>query len=149
MATILDINEIKRCLPHRYPFLLIDRVTELEPGKHIVGYKNVTANEDFFQGHFPIHPVMPGVLIIEAMAQAAGVLGFRSATGKDVTRIIYLLCGIDNVRFKRQVVPGDRLELRAQIVTEKRRIWKFTCQGLVDGELVAEAEILVAERDVN
>lgn len=145
----LDITEIKRCLPHRYPFLLIDRVTELEPGSHIVGYKNVTANEEFFQGHFPLKPVMPGVLIIEAMAQAAGVLGFRSATRDNTDRLIYLLAGVDNVRFKRQVIPGDRLELHARIVTEKRRIWKFTCEGRVDGELAAAAELLVAERYVD
>lgn len=144
----MDVVEIKRCLPHRYPFLLIDRVTELVPGSHVVGYKNVTANEDFFQGHFPAKPVMPGALVIEAMAQAAGVLGFKTAERETVDGLIYLLCGIDGVRFKRPVVPGDRLELRARIITEKRRIWKFACEALVDGELAASAEILVAERDV-
>jgi 3-hydroxyacyl-[acyl-carrier-protein] dehydratase len=145
---MMDVVEIKRCLPHRYPFLLIDRVTELVPGSHVVGFKNVTANEDFFQGHFPAKPVMPGVLVVEAMAQAAGVLGFKTAERDTVDGLIYLLCGIDGVRFKRPVVPGDRLELRARVITEKRRIWKFSCEALVDGELAASAEILVAERDV-
>jgi 3-hydroxyacyl-[acyl-carrier-protein] dehydratase len=145
---MMDVVEIRRCLPHRYPFLLIDRVTELVPGSHVVGFKNVTANEDFFQGHFPAKPVMPGVLVVEAMAQAAGVLGFKTAERDTVDGLIYLLCGIDGVRFKRPVVPGDRLELRARVITEKRRIWKFSCEALVDGELAASAEILVAERDV-
>jgi len=143
---LMDINEIREYLPHRYPFLLVDRVVELEPGKSIVAYKNVSVNEPFFDGHFPDKPIMPGVLIIEAMAQAAGILGFRTLDKKPSDGSIYLFVGADKLRFKRPVVPGDRLQLEASIVAEKRGIWKFDCRASVDGGLVCEASILCADR---
>lgn len=144
----MDVNEIREYLPHRYPFLLIDRVIEMELDNYIVGYKNVTINEPFFDGHFPNNPVMPGVLIIEAMAQAAGVLGFKTMNKKPADGSIYMFVGADEVRFKRQVIPGDQLILRATKVTAKRGIWKFKVNASVDGQLAAEAEILVAEREI-
>jgi 3-hydroxyacyl-[acyl-carrier-protein] dehydratase len=143
---LMDINEIREYLPHRYPFLLIDRVTELLPGQSIVAYKNVTVNEGFFEGHFPGLPVMPGVLIVEAMAQAAGILGFRTMNKKPSDGSIYYFVGADNLRFKRPVVPGDRLQLEAAVMNAKRGIWKFDCRATVDGELVCEASILCADR---
>ena len=143
---LMDVTEIREYLPHRYPFLLVDRVVALEPGHSIVAYKNVTVNEPFFAGHFPDKPVMPGVLIVEALAQAAGILGFRTLGKKPADGSIYYLVGADNVRFKRPVVPGDRLQLEASVVTEKRGIWKFDCRASVDGELACEAGILCADR---
>lgn len=145
---IMDIAQIKKYLPHRYPFLLVDRVVELIENDRIVAYKNISANEDVFNGHFPQAPIFPGVLIIEAMAQAAGILGFKSANKTPEDGSIYLFAGIDNVRFKRQVVPGDQLQLEAQIVSVKRGIWKFECKATVDGGLVASATILCADREV-
>lgn len=149
---IMDSNQIKEYLPHRYPFLFIDRVTELVPDEYIVCYKNVSYNEPFFQGHFPIKPIMPGVLIVEAMAQAAGILGLRSRElregGEKNPRVTYLLAGVDNARFKRQVGPGDRLEFRATLGGAKRGIYKFLCEASVDGQLAASVELLVAEREV-
>lgn len=142
----MDINEIQEYLPHRYPFLLVDRVEELVEGESIVAYKNVTVNEPFFQGHFPGMPIMPGVLIIEAMAQAAGVLGFKSVGKKPSDGSIYYFVGADNVRFKRKVVPGDKLCLKASIVSQKRGIWKFECEGSVGDEFVCSATILCADR---
>jgi len=135
-------------LPHRYPFLLVDRVTELNLGESIIAYKNVTINEPFFNGHFPDHPVMPGVLIIEAMAQAAGILGFKTMDKTPQDGSIYYFVGSDKLRFKRPVVPGDRLQLEASIRSEKRGIWKFECSASVDGELAASATILCADRKV-
>ena len=145
---MIDVNEIRKLLPHRYPFLLVDRVTEIELGDYIRTYKNVTVNEPFFNGHFPDHPIMPGVLIIEAMAQSAGVLGFKTMDKTADGGSIYLFVGADKTRFKRQVVPGDRLDMYAKVKTNKRGIWKFDCEAHVDGELVASAQILVAEREV-
>ena len=143
--SIIDINEIKKYIPHRYPFLLVDRILELEEGKRVVGLKNVTVNEPFFPGHFPHSPVMPGVLIIEAMAQAAGVLAFKSvprpADGRQ--QIVYL-AGIDDARFKRMVVPGDQLILEAEVDRIVRNIGKFRCRALVDGQLAAEALLMAA-----
>ena len=143
---MMDVKEIREYLPHRYPFLLVDRVCELELKKRIVAYKNVTVNEPFFNGHFPDHPVMPGVLIIEAMAQAAGILGFKTMDKKPADGSIYLFVGADNLRFKRQVIPGDRLTLEANYLSDKRGIWKFECRSTVDGELVSSATILCADR---
>jgi 3-hydroxyacyl-[acyl-carrier-protein] dehydratase len=143
---LMDVNEIREYLPHRYPFLLVDRVVELVPGQSIVAYKNVSVNEPFFNGHFPDAPVMPGVLILEAMAQAAGILGFRTMDKKPADGSIYYFVGADNLRFKRPVVPGDRLQLEAAVVSEKRGIWKFDCRATVDGQLVSEASILCADR---
>jgi 3-hydroxyacyl-[acyl-carrier-protein] dehydratase len=143
---LMDVNEIREYLPHRYPFLLVDRVVELNKGESIVAYKNVTVNEPFFNGHFPGLPVMPGVLIIEAMAQAAGILGFKTMDKKPSDGSIYYFVGADNLRFKRPVVPGDRVQLEARVVSEKRGIWKFECKASVDGELVSSATILCADR---
>ena len=146
---VLDVNEIKEYLPHRYPFLLVDRVIQLELGESIVAYKNVTVNEPFFNGHFPNHPVMPGVLIIEAMAQAAGILGFKNMEKKPADGHIYYFVGSDKVRFKRPVVPGDQLILEAKVIGKPRRgIWRFECRATVDGELACEGNILCAEREL-
>jgi 3-hydroxyacyl-[acyl-carrier-protein] dehydratase len=145
---VMDINEIREYLPHRYPFLLVDRVTEIALGEAIVAYKHVSINEPFFNGHFPHHPIMPGVLIIEAMAQACGILGFKTVNKLPADGYVYYLVGSDNVRFKRPVMPGDRLDLRADVIREKRGIWKFACQATVAGELACGADIICAERKV-
>ncbi|MFS0674989.1 3-hydroxyacyl-ACP dehydratase FabZ [Ornithinibacillus sp. 179-J 7C1 HS] len=138
---MLDINEIKNIIPHRYPFLLVDKVLEMEEGKRVVGLKNVTVNEPFFQGHFPDYPVMPGVLIVEALAQAGAIaiLGKEENRGK-----LGFLAGIDNCRFKRQVKPGDQLKLEVEIVRVKGPIGKGKGTATVDGELACEAEITFA-----
>jgi len=143
---MLDINEIREYLPHRYPMLLVDRVVELTLGESIVAYKNLSINETVFQGHFPDHPVFPGVLIIEALAQAAGILGFKTMDKKPADGSIYYFVGVDKVRFRRPVTPGDRLDLMASIVSERRGIWKFNCRAECDGELVCDATILCADR---
>ena len=145
---MMDVNEIRKYLPHRYPFLLVDRVVELTPGESIVAYKNVTVNEPFFNGHFPDHPVMPGVLVVEAMAQAAGILGFKTMDKTPQDGSIYYFVGADNLRFKRPVVPGDRLQLEALVLSEKRGIWKFQVKATVEGETVSSATILCADRKV-
>lgn len=145
---MMDILEIRQFLPHRYPFLLVDRVTDVQAGKCISAYKNVTVNEEFFNGHFPEKPIMPGMLILEAMAQVAGVLGFYTTGKRPADGYIYLFVGADGVRFKRQVVPGDRLDLYAEVGVSKRNIYKFNCRATVNGELAASAEILVAEQIV-
>ncbi|MFT7558471.1 MAG: 3-hydroxyacyl-[acyl-carrier-protein] dehydratase [Flavobacteriales bacterium] len=146
---MLDILEIRKYLPHRYPFLLIDRVVELIEGDRIVAYKNITYNEEVFQGHFPHFPVFPGVMIVEAMAQACGVLGFKTMNKTPEDGSIYLFAGMDKVRFKRQVVPGDRMYIETKIISEKRGIWKFECVAKVDDQLAASATILCADRKVN
>lgn len=145
---MMDVNEIREYLPHRYPFLLVDRVIELEKGQSIVAIKNVTVNEPHFDGHFPDHPVMPGVLIVEAMAQAAGILGFKTMDKKPQDGSIYYFVGSDKLRFKRPVVPGDQLKLEAKIMSERRGIWKFDVKATVDGELASSATILCADRKV-
>ncbi|NVK42212.1 MAG: 3-hydroxyacyl-ACP dehydratase FabZ [Oceanospirillaceae bacterium] len=145
---MMDVKEIREYLPHRYPFLLVDRVLELEVGESIVAIKNVTVNEPFFNGHFPDHPVMPGVLIVEAMAQAAGILGFKTMDKKPQDGSIYYFVGADNLRFKRPVVPGDQLRLEARKISERRGIWKFDVQATVDGDMVSSATILCADRKV-
>ncbi|WP_373082719.1 3-hydroxyacyl-ACP dehydratase FabZ [Zhongshania sp.] len=143
---MMDINEVKEYLPQRYPFLLVDRVLELELGKSIVALKNVTGNENHFNGHFPELPIMPGVLIIEAMAQAAGILGFKTLNKKPAEGSIYMFAGVDKARFKRQVVPGDQLILKAQYVSDKSGLWKFECQAFVEEKLAASATILCIDR---
>ncbi len=145
----MDINDILRHLPHRYPFLLIDRVIEFNKGESLVGIKNVTYNEPFFQGHFPQRPVMPGVLILEAMAQATGLLAFRTLENTANRDTLYFLVGMDKVRFKRPVEPGDQLLLTARLLKTKRGIWMFDCNAQVDGGIVASAEIMCTERDIN
>lgn len=142
----MDVNEIRKYLPHRYPFLLVDRVVELNLGESIVAYKNLTINEPFFDGHFPDKPVFPGVLLVEAMAQAAGILGFKTMDKTPADGSIYYFVGADNLRFKRPCVPGDRVMLRASIVSDRRGIWKFEVSSDVDGELAASATILCADR---
>jgi len=148
-ARKMDINEILQHLPHRYPFLLIDRVTEFRAGESLVGYKNVTYNEPFFQGHFPERPVMPGVLLLEAMAQATGLLAFKTIERGAKRESLYFLVGIDKARFKHPVEPGDQLILRADLLRSKRGIWVFDCKASVDGNVVASAEIMCTERDTN
>jgi len=145
---MMDVNEIREYLPHRYPFLLVDRVLELTPGESIVAIKNVSVNEPFFNGHFPEHPVMPGVLIVEAMAQAAGILGFKTMNKTPEDGSIYYFVGSDKLRFKRPVVPGDQLKLEASIVSERRGIWKFDVKATVEGDTVSSATILCADRKV-
>jgi len=139
MTDLADINEIIQLLPHRYPFLLLDRVIEFEPSKKIVGIKNVTYNEPFFTGHFPQKPIMPGVLIIEAMAQAGGVLAFKTFPDKKGS---VFFTGIDNARFRKPVIPGDQLKLVVNVIKHRREIWLFDGSAFVDNELVAEAKIM-------
>ena len=143
---MMDIAEIKAYLPQRYPFLMVDRVLEIKLGKRIKAYKNVTVNEEFFEGHFPHKPIMPGVLIIEALAQAAGVLGFKSQEKKPEDGYLYYFVGADKVRLKRPVVPGDQLILEAELGPVRRGIYRFSCRASVAGETVCEATILCAER---
>jgi len=143
---MMDIGDIKEYLPQRYPFLMVDRVVELEVGKRIKAYKNVTTNEEFFEGHFPSKPIMPGVMIIEALAQAAGVLGFKSQEKKPKDGYLYYFVGADKVRLKRPVVPGDQLILEAEMGPVRRGIYRFVCRASVDGVTVCEATILCAER---
>lgn len=138
------IEEIRQFLPHRYPFLLVDRVTECTPGESIVAVKNISVNEPQFTGHFPNQAIMPGVLIIEALAQTTGLLGFRTMSEEPSDDILYMLVGVDNVRFKRQVVPGDQLVMKAKIERRSKVIWKFSCEATVDGELVTAANLLCA-----
>ena len=144
----MNIAEIREYLPHRYPFLLVDRVTALELGENITALKNVTINEPFFNGHFPDLPIMPGVLIIEAMAQVAGILGFKTLDKKPSDGSIYMFVGTDKMRFKRPVVAGDQLILKAAIVSARSGIWKFDCRAEVDGKMVAAGQILCADREV-
>ena len=140
----MDVNEVIAHLPQRFPFLLIDRVKELEPGKRIVALKNVSVNEPYFTGHFPHRPIMPGVLILEAMAQAAGILSFKSRGVRPDQSTVYYYVGIDNARFKKPVLPGDQLELEVRIERELRGIAKFNCWARVEAQVVAEATILCA-----
>jgi 3-hydroxyacyl-[acyl-carrier-protein] dehydratase len=142
----MDIKKIQSLLPHRYPFLLVDRVLETDPGKRLVAIKNVTINEPFFEGHFPSKPVMPGVLIIEGMAQATGLLAMEST---DVPQdAIYYLVGVDKARFKRPVVPGDQLVYDVEVLKRKREIWVFSATAKVEGAVAASAEIMCTARDL-
>jgi len=146
MSITMDIHAILEHLPHRYPFLLIDRVLSVEPGKYLVALKNVTINEPFFPGHYPHHPVMPGVLIIEAMAQAAAILSFNSQGNKPDENTVYYFVGIDGARFKRPVTPGDQLILKVDLLRNARGLWKFKALAEVDGQLAAEAELMCTLR---
>jgi 3-hydroxyacyl-[acyl-carrier-protein] dehydratase len=146
MDTVLDILAIMQRLPHRYPFLLIDRIVRFVPGEEIVALKNVTINEPFFQGHFPAKPVMPGVLIIEALAQAGGILAAEIRGAEKRGEIIYFM-GMDGVRFRKPVVPGDHLMLEARVLKMRSRVAKMAGRALVDGQLVAEAELMASFGD--
>ena len=146
--TTLDIHQILKLLPHRYPFLLVDRVLEMEKGKRIMALKNVTMNEPFFNAHFPHRPVMPGVLILEAMAQAAALLSFHSLDIVPDDNTVYYFAAIDGARFKRPVEPGDQLAVEVLILGSKRGIWKFGCKAHVGEALAAEADILCTVRPV-
>lgn len=149
IASGMDIHQILDYLPHRYPFLLVDRVLEVIPGEHILALKNVSMNEPFFPGHYPHHPVMPGVLIVEAMAQAAAILSFKTLGQLPDDNSVYYFVGIDNARFKKPVLPGDQLLLEARLNANKRGIWKFSTIARVDGELAAEADLICAVRPAN
>lgn len=143
----MEIQKIMEYLPHRYPFLLIDRVTACEPGKELTALKNVTINEPFFQGHFPHYPVMPGVLIVEAMAQASALLAFESFKFESNAKSVYYFVGIDDARFKKPVMPGDQLLITVQILRNLRGIWKFAAQARVEGALVSEAKLMCTMRN--
>ena len=138
---MIEIKEILTVLPHMYPFLLVDRIIEIDPGKRIVGIKNVTYNEPFFPGHFPGRPIMPGVLIVEAMAQTAGVLAFKSVAETDKKKPVYFL-GMDHVRFRKPVIPGDQLRFELEVTRHRQAIWGFQGKAFVDQTLVAEADLL-------
>lgn len=142
----LDIHQILKYLPHRYPFLLIDRVEKLEPGKSITALKNVTYNEPFFTGHFPELPVMPGVIILEAMAQAAGMLIFMTQQHQPPGEVLYFFAGIDNARFKQVVSPGDQLRLHMTVERGRQDVWKFHGQAMVGDKLACEADLMLAGR---
>ncbi len=144
----MDIHQILQHLPHRYPFLLVDRVLDIEVGKSIHAYKNVTINEPFFQGHFPHHPVMPGVLIMEALAQAAGILSFKTMGEMPSDDSVFYFVGIDEARFKKPVMPGDQLHLHIEIERQMRGIWKYKAEARVAGEIVAEAKLMCAKREI-
>ena len=148
IVATMDINEIMRHLPHRYPFLLVDRVLECESGKRIKAVKNVTLNEPFFQGHFPGYPVMPGVLVIEAMAQVSAILAYVTRGARHDAKSLLFFAGLDGARFKRPVFPGDQLVLEAVELNVVRSVFKFAAKASVDGELVAEAQLMAAVRDV-
>ena len=137
---LLDVNQIMKILPHRYPFLLVDRVVEHEPGKKIVGIKNVTINEPFFQGHFPGHPVMPGVLIIEAMAQVAGIMAYQASDDKTKKKVSYFM-SIDGAKFRKPVFPGDQLRIEIETTLNRRGIWGVNGKAYVGDTLVTEAAL--------
>ncbi len=142
----MDISEIMQYIPHRYPFLLVDRVISIEPGKNIVAIKNVTINEPFFVGHFPNQPIMPGVMILEALAQTSAILSFKTENFKVNDRSVYYFVGIDKARFKKPVMVGDQLLLHATLLRHIKGFWKFTAQAKVDNEVVTEAELICAVR---
>ncbi|HEX9154885.1 MAG TPA: 3-hydroxyacyl-ACP dehydratase FabZ [Syntrophales bacterium] len=144
---MIGIQEIMAALPHRYPFLLVDRILEIEPGKRIVGIKNVTMNESFFQGHFPDHPIMPGVLLIEAMAQTGGVLAFKSVPPEKVKDKVIYFMSIDKAKFRKPVVPGDQVRFELEQTRERGTIRGYSAKALVDGAVVAEAELMAMIMD--
>lgn len=143
----MDIEEILNCLPHRYPFLLVDKVTDYEPGKWLHAVKNVTFNEPFFTGHFPQKPVFPGVLMLEALAQATGILSYKSAEQEPGKNTLYYFASVDNARFKRPVGPGDTISLEVELIKIRRGMGKFNAVAKVDGAVVCTAEIMCAQRE--
>jgi len=143
----MDINEIMKLLPHRYPFLMVDRILEMDPGKSLKALKNVTINEPYFQGHFPHRPVMPAVLMMEALAQATGLLAYKTGELKPNDQSVFYFAGIDKARFKRPVEPGDQLILQVELVKRKRNIWVFKGVASVDGDVAASAELMCAEQE--
>jgi len=147
--TPMDIHQILEYLPHRYPILLVDRVLDVVPGERITALKNVSMNEPFFPGHYPHHPVMPGVLIVEAMAQTAAILSFKTLGDKPDDKSVYYFVGIDGARFKRPVGPGDQLIIDVAITLNKRGMWKFAAQAKVDGQLACEAELICTVRKLD
>jgi 3-hydroxyacyl-[acyl-carrier-protein] dehydratase len=144
---MMDIKEIRQLLPHRYPFLLVDRIIEIIPGVKAIGIKNLTINEEFFQGHFPGNPIMPGVLIVEALAQVAGLLSFRS--GASAGQLVYFL-SIEKAKFRKPVVPGDQLKLEVAIVQQRSNVWKFSGNALVEDKIAAEADFtaMVIDKEI-
>jgi len=144
----MDINAVLQHLPHRYPFLLIDRVVDYEVGEFLIAIKNVSFNEPFFQGHFPIRPIMPGVLLLEAMAQATGILSFKTAELQPDTESLYFLTSIDKARFKRPVEPGDQLHIEVRLLRRKRGFWKYSCTISVDDKIVSTAELSCVNQDI-
>ena len=146
MSDVKTITEIFDYLPHRYPFLLIDRVTAITPGERIEGYKNVTANEELFNGHFPGRPILPGVLILEAMAQLSGVLAFETKGTRPADGTNYLFGGVEKARFRRQVIPGDRLDIVSKIAADRKIMMKFECEAYVNGEMACSAMLTVVEQ---
>lgn len=144
----IDIHEIQKLLPHRYPFLLIDKVLDYTPGESLVGIKNITFNEPQFTGHFPQRVIMPGVLILESLAQATGLLAFKTVSDLRSDNSLYYLVGIDNAKFRKPVEPGDQLKLEVTLVKHKRNLWKFHGRATVDGKLVVSADIACVEQDM-
>ena len=144
----VDVMRIMKMIPHRFPFLLIDRVVECKPGESLVALKNVTYNEPFFTGHFPVKPVMPGVMIVEAMAQCTGLLAMASEPEQVPENSLYYFVGIDKVRFKRMVGPGDQLRMTVDFVKQRRGIWVFTAEATVDGKVASSAEIMCTSREI-
>ena len=149
MNNEIDISEIFKLIPHRYPFLLIDKVTDFEPFKFVHAIKNVTVNEPFFQGHFPGRPIMPGVLILEALAQAGGILSSKSMVPEDGKEFLHYFAGIDNARFKQVVSPGDTLVLQMTVLKHRREIWKMHGEAFVNGELACSADLMSAAKEVD
>lgn len=145
----MDIHEVLKYLPHRYPLLLVDKVLDYKEGEYLTAVKNVTFNENYFVGHFPQRPVMPGVLIIEALAQATGILAFKTNNAMPSDKSLYYFVGIDKARFKKPVEPGDQLILEVKILKKKGPIWKFSTVAKVDGEIVASAELMCAEKEID
>ncbi len=148
MSSVIDINAILESLPHRYPFLLVDRVVDYEPFNYLEAIKNVTVNEPCFQGHFPGNPIMPGVLILESLAQAGGLLSNFSRTPKEGHKFLYYFASIDNVKFKTQVKPGDRLNLRVTVTNRKANFWRVHSEAHVDGKLACSADLMSASEEV-
>ncbi len=144
----MDIYEVMKHLPHRYPFLLVDRVVDFKKGEYLKAIKNVTVNEPFFPGHFPHRPVFPGVLMLEAMAQASGILAFKTTEALPTDDSLFYFVGIDDARFKKPVEPGDQVVMEVTVLKRKRDMWKFSAVATVDGKVVCSAELMCAKKDI-